>query len=61
VVPVHFDSWSRFTEGRDEREAAFTAAGLADHLHGLSSGLLTAGSALTAIAVGHLSQAHGRP
>lgn len=32
VVPVHYDSWSHFTEGRDELVAAFTAAGLADHL-----------------------------
>ncbi|WP_103535849.1 MBL fold metallo-hydrolase [Streptomyces sp. SM11] len=32
VVPVHFDSWSHFTEGRDELRAAFTAAGLADRL-----------------------------
>ncbi|MBB5938497.1 MBL fold metallo-hydrolase [Streptomyces zagrosensis] len=33
VVPVHCDSWSHFTEGRDELVAAFTAAGLADRLH----------------------------
>lgn len=32
VVPVHYDSWTHFTEGRDELEAAFTAAGLADRL-----------------------------
>ncbi|MFJ8007343.1 MBL fold metallo-hydrolase [Streptomyces fagopyri] len=32
VVPVHHDSWAHFTEGRDELEAAFTAAGLADRL-----------------------------
>ncbi|GHH63381.1 L-ascorbate metabolism protein UlaG (beta-lactamase superfamily) [Streptomyces umbrinus] len=32
VVPVHYDSWAHFTEGRDELAAAFTAAGLADHL-----------------------------
>ncbi|MFJ8469481.1 MBL fold metallo-hydrolase [Streptomyces swartbergensis] len=32
VVPVHYDSWAHFTEGRDELEAAFTAAGLADRL-----------------------------
>ncbi|AJP00344.1 Zn-dependent hydrolase [Streptomyces cyaneogriseus subsp. noncyanogenus] len=32
VVPVHLDSWAHFTEGRDELEAAFTAAGLADRL-----------------------------
>ncbi|MFC8132211.1 MBL fold metallo-hydrolase [Streptomyces sp. NPDC057302] len=33
VVPVHFDSWAHFTEGRDELVAAFAAAGLADRLH----------------------------
>ncbi|TQF01185.1 MBL fold metallo-hydrolase [Kitasatospora acidiphila] len=32
VVPVHFDSWGHFTEGRDALEAAFAAAGLADRL-----------------------------
>ncbi|MGW0806231.1 MBL fold metallo-hydrolase [Nonomuraea sp. NPDC002799] len=32
VVPVHYDSWAHFTEGRDELVAAFTEAGLVDHL-----------------------------
>ncbi|MFB7174194.1 MBL fold metallo-hydrolase [Streptomyces sp. NPDC056254] len=32
VVPVHHDGWAHFTEGREELEAAFTAAGLADRL-----------------------------
>ncbi|NIL42878.1 MBL fold metallo-hydrolase [Salinispora arenicola] len=32
VVPVHYDSWAHFTEGRDELVAAFTAAGLVDRL-----------------------------
>ena len=32
VVPVHFDSWAHFTEGREELVAAFTEAGLADRL-----------------------------
>ncbi|MEV6957535.1 MBL fold metallo-hydrolase [Streptomyces sp. NPDC051183] len=32
VVPVHYDSWAHFTEGRDRLVAAFTAAGLADRL-----------------------------
>ncbi|MBQ1092991.1 MBL fold metallo-hydrolase [Streptomyces sp. B93] len=32
VVPVHYDSWAHFTEGRDELIAAFTAAGLSDRL-----------------------------
>jgi L-ascorbate metabolism protein UlaG (beta-lactamase superfamily) len=32
VVPVHFDSWAHFTEGRDALERAFGAAGLAARL-----------------------------
>ncbi|GAA3596075.1 MBL fold metallo-hydrolase [Nonomuraea rosea] len=32
VVPVHYDSWAHFTEGRDELVAAFTDAGLGDRL-----------------------------
>jgi L-ascorbate metabolism protein UlaG (beta-lactamase superfamily) len=32
VVPVHYNSWTHFTEGRDELVAAFTAAGLVDRL-----------------------------
>jgi L-ascorbate metabolism protein UlaG (beta-lactamase superfamily) len=33
VVPVHYDSWAHFTEGRDELVSAFTDAGLLDRLH----------------------------
>ncbi|MFI6520381.1 MBL fold metallo-hydrolase [Spirillospora sp. NPDC050679] len=32
VVPVHYDSWAHFTEGRDDLAAAFADAGLADRL-----------------------------
>lgn len=32
VVPVHYDSWAHFTEGRDHLAAAFAAAGLADRV-----------------------------
>ncbi|OKJ09065.1 MBL fold metallo-hydrolase [Kitasatospora sp. CB01950] len=32
VVPVHFDSWAHFTEGRDALLTAFAAAGLSDVL-----------------------------
>ncbi|EPH44991.1 MBL fold metallo-hydrolase [Streptomyces aurantiacus] len=32
VVPLHYDSWAHFTEGRDELVAAFAAAGLTDRL-----------------------------
>ncbi|MER7182582.1 MBL fold metallo-hydrolase [Streptomyces hyaluromycini] len=32
IVPVHFDSWAHFTEGRAELVTAFTAAGLFDRV-----------------------------
>ncbi|SEH01394.1 L-ascorbate metabolism protein UlaG, beta-lactamase superfamily [Nonomuraea solani] len=32
VVPVHYDSWAHFTEGRDDLMAAFSVAGLTDRL-----------------------------
>ena len=32
IVPVHFDSWAHFTEGREELRAAFADAGLAGRL-----------------------------
>ncbi|MGI5170097.1 MBL fold metallo-hydrolase [Spirillospora sp. CA-253888] len=32
VVPVHYDSWAHFTEGRDDLAAAFADAGLTDRL-----------------------------
>ncbi|WP_245580281.1 MBL fold metallo-hydrolase [Arthrobacter castelli] len=32
VVPAHVDSWTHFTEGRDELVAAFEAAGISDRL-----------------------------
>ncbi|CQR60311.1 MBL fold metallo-hydrolase [Streptomyces leeuwenhoekii] len=32
VVPVHYDSWAHFTEGRDELVAAFATAGLTDRV-----------------------------
>ncbi|MET0234998.1 MAG: MBL fold metallo-hydrolase [Kibdelosporangium sp.] len=32
VVPVHYDSWAHFTEGRAELVAAFTDAGLIERL-----------------------------
>jgi len=32
VVPVHYDSWAHFTEGRDDLAAAFAEAGLTDRL-----------------------------
>jgi L-ascorbate metabolism protein UlaG (beta-lactamase superfamily) len=38
VVPVHFNSWSHFTEGADALAGAFTAAGLRDRLVLLAPG-----------------------
>lgn len=32
IVPVHYDSWTHFTEGRQHLEAAFARAGLADRV-----------------------------
>ncbi|TWD84279.1 L-ascorbate metabolism protein UlaG (beta-lactamase superfamily) [Kribbella amoyensis] len=32
VVPLHYDGWEHFTEGREQLVAEFTAAGLADRL-----------------------------
>ncbi|MEK8141792.1 MBL fold metallo-hydrolase [Streptomyces sp. M10(2022)] len=32
IVPVHFDSWAHFTEGRDELVAAFAGAGLTNRV-----------------------------
>jgi L-ascorbate metabolism protein UlaG (beta-lactamase superfamily) len=32
VVPVHYDGWAHFTEGREELVAAFAAAGLTDRV-----------------------------
>ncbi|MCF6521676.1 MBL fold metallo-hydrolase [Streptomyces sp. JJ36] len=32
VVPVHYDGWAHFTEGRDDLIAAFAGAGLLDRL-----------------------------
>lgn len=32
VVPVHYEGWAHFTEGRDDLLAAFTKAGIADRL-----------------------------
>ncbi|MGI5291968.1 MBL fold metallo-hydrolase [Nonomuraea polychroma] len=32
IVPVHYDSWGHFTEGREDLQAAFGSAGLADRV-----------------------------
>jgi L-ascorbate metabolism protein UlaG (beta-lactamase superfamily) len=33
VVPLHFEGWAHFTQGRDSLRSAFAEAGLADRLH----------------------------
>ncbi|MFD7996822.1 MBL fold metallo-hydrolase [Streptomyces mexicanus] len=33
VLPVHYDGWTHLTEGRDDLQAAFSSAGLADRLY----------------------------
>jgi len=38
VVPLHFEGWAHFTEGRDALEASFTAVGRRDRLHILQLG-----------------------
>ena len=38
VVPVHFEHWAHFTQGRDTLLDSFSRAGLADRLHLLDPG-----------------------
>ncbi|WP_396445425.1 MBL fold metallo-hydrolase [Actinomadura sp.] len=38
VVPLHFEGWAHFTQGRDTIAPAFAKAGLADRLHLLDPG-----------------------
>jgi L-ascorbate metabolism protein UlaG (beta-lactamase superfamily) len=38
VVPVHFEDWAHFSEGRDTIGPAFAAAGVSDRLHLLEHG-----------------------
>ncbi len=38
VVPIHFEGWMHFTEGRDEAERAFAASELAGRTHWLRGG-----------------------
>jgi L-ascorbate metabolism protein UlaG (beta-lactamase superfamily) len=33
VVPLHFEGWAHFSQGRDTLDSAFTAAGIRDRLH----------------------------
>jgi len=38
VVPLHFEQWAHFSEGGEQLQAAFTAAGLSDRLRLLKPG-----------------------
>jgi L-ascorbate metabolism protein UlaG (beta-lactamase superfamily) len=42
IAPVHFEGWAHFTEGKDEVEQAFRAAGLEARLRWLTPGVATA-------------------
>lgn len=41
IVPVHYEGWAHFTQGRDELEAAFAALGLTSRLRVLDPGVAT--------------------
>jgi L-ascorbate metabolism protein UlaG (beta-lactamase superfamily) len=38
IVPIHYEGWAHFTEGRDVIEQSFAAAGLSDRLIWLKAG-----------------------
>ena len=38
IIPIHYEGWTHLTEGHDEIERAFAAAGLEKHLLFLSPG-----------------------
>jgi L-ascorbate metabolism protein UlaG (beta-lactamase superfamily) len=38
IVPIHYEGWAHFTEGRDVIEQAFAAAGMSDRLIWLKAG-----------------------
>ncbi len=38
IVPLHFEGWAHFSEGREDIARAFAAAGLQDRLHWLKLG-----------------------
>ena len=38
IVPLHYEGWAHFSEGRSEIEQAFAAAGMSDRLHWLPAG-----------------------
>ncbi len=42
IVPLHFDSWAHFTQGRDDLERSFKALGVGGRLRLLEPGVATA-------------------
>ncbi len=42
IVPLHYENWAHFSEGRRELASAFAAAGLSDRLRWLERGVPTA-------------------
>ena len=42
IIPVHYDSWTHFSQGKAEASQAFEAAGLQDRLKWLQAGRRTA-------------------
>lgn len=41
ILPVHYDGWSHFLEGRDQASAVFARAGLAERVRWLERGVAT--------------------
>ena len=41
VVPIHYEGWQHFHEGRDAAERAFAAAGLRERVRWLEPGVAT--------------------
>lgn len=41
LIPLHFEGWRHFSEGRSEVDAAFQAAGLSHRLHWMPAGVPT--------------------
>ncbi|ESZ95786.1 putative Zn-dependent hydrolases of the beta-lactamase fold [Sclerotinia borealis F-4128] len=39
LVPMHFESWKHFTQGKDGLRSAFEAAGIIDHVRWLEPGV----------------------
>jgi L-ascorbate metabolism protein UlaG (beta-lactamase superfamily) len=41
IVPVHYEGWSHFTQGRKEFESGFSSAGIASRVRWLDRGTVT--------------------